>query len=88
VVLEAMACGVPVAAAKAGGLGELVRAGETGWTAEPGDSDGLAGAMLDALRDAGRRASVAGAARERSRGFTVESMADRMEAVYMTAAPR
>jgi glycosyltransferase involved in cell wall biosynthesis len=88
VVLEAMACGVPVAAARAGGLGELVRAGETGWTAEPGDAVGLAAAMLDALRDDGRRASVARAARERSAGFTVERMADRMEAVYMMAAPR
>jgi alpha-1,6-mannosyltransferase len=44
IVLEAMACGLPVVATNAGGVAELVDAG-TGILAEPNDAASLAGAI-------------------------------------------
>src|SRR5690606_3184026 len=45
VVLEAMASGLPVIGASAGGVGGIVRHEETGWLCAPGD----AGAFRDAM---------------------------------------
>ncbi|MEN9217614.1 MAG: glycosyltransferase [Gloeomargarita sp. DG_2_bins_126] len=45
VVMEALACGVPVLSYALGGPAELVRAGETGWLVPPGDVAGLAAAV-------------------------------------------
>lgn len=42
VIIEAMLCGTPVVATKAGGAIELVEPGQTGWLVEPGDVEGLA----------------------------------------------
>ena len=49
--LEALACGVPVIGANAGGLPEVVRHGETGFLCEPGDVDGMARAAIALLGD-------------------------------------
>ena len=48
-VLESLACGTPVVAAKVGGLKETVIEGETGWSYAPGDPEDLARAIEDAL---------------------------------------
>jgi len=45
VVVEAMACGVPVLAYRRGGPGELVQPGLNGLLVEPDDVEGLAGAV-------------------------------------------
>ncbi|MBW4420108.1 MAG: glycosyltransferase [Myxacorys californica WJT36-NPBG1] len=45
VIVEAMLCGTPVIAAKAGGALELVESGETGWLVTPGDVHELANAI-------------------------------------------
>ncbi|ABM30066.1 glycosyltransferase family 4 protein [Nitratidesulfovibrio vulgaris] len=44
-VLEAMACGVPVVTTDVGGIGELVRDGETARIVPPGDPQALADAL-------------------------------------------
>lgn len=41
VVTEAMAAGLPVVASRVGGIPDTVRIGETGYTFDPGDIDGL-----------------------------------------------
>jgi phosphatidyl-myo-inositol dimannoside synthase len=49
VVLEALACGVPVVASRADGTCEAVRGGELGSVVDPRDPDALARAILEAL---------------------------------------
>lgn len=49
VLLQAAACGVPLVAARAGGIPEICIDGETGWLVEPDDPQGLAAALNEAL---------------------------------------
>ena len=51
VVVEAAAVGVPLVATNVGGLGDLVREGETGLVAEPADPASLARRLEEALSD-------------------------------------
>ena len=48
VVVEALACGVPVIAYDRGGPGEIIQNGETGWLVAPDDREALAQATLQA----------------------------------------
>lgn len=82
-LLQAAAAGRPIVAAPVGGIPEIVRSGETGMTAPPGDSRALAGAMLTLLRDPDRAWSLGEAAREHVRQhFSLESMVAGNLAVY------
>lgn len=47
VVIEALACGVPVIAYRRGGPAEIVRDGETGWLVEPDSVEGLVDAIAN-----------------------------------------
>jgi glycosyltransferase involved in cell wall biosynthesis len=60
-VLEAMACGHPIVATRAGGIPEFVTHGETGLLYPMGDANGLADSVITLLRspDLRRRLSVA-----------------------------
>jgi glycosyltransferase involved in cell wall biosynthesis len=67
-LLEAMAAGLPVIASAVGGVGELVRDGETGWSFEPHEPAALEAAVERVLRapeDARRVAAGARAFAER-----------------------
>lgn len=50
-ILEAHAAALPVVAGNAGGVGEIVRQGRTGWLTPPGDRDAFAHAVAQALAD-------------------------------------
>jgi glycosyltransferase involved in cell wall biosynthesis len=65
VIIEAMAMGCPVIAARAGGPVEIVEDGISGLLTRPGDAIALAAAIRDLLIDPDRRSrfSVAGRAR-------------------------
>jgi UDP-glucose:tetrahydrobiopterin glucosyltransferase len=45
VLIEALACGVPVISYRRGGPAEIVRDGETGWLVEPDSVEGLIAAI-------------------------------------------
>jgi glycosyltransferase involved in cell wall biosynthesis len=49
VLIEAMACGLPVVAVDAHGPAGIVEPGRTGWLVPPDDQDALAGAMVQAV---------------------------------------
>ena len=56
VLVEAMACELPVIAVNRFGPGEIVTDGETGWLVEPDDVGGLAAGLLQAIDDPVERA--------------------------------
>ncbi|MBK9713250.1 MAG: glycosyltransferase family 4 protein [Kouleothrix sp.] len=85
-LLEAMSCGTPVVATRAGGLPELVEHGVTGLLVEPGDSLGLADALCDLLEHAGRREELGRNARTQvEASLSVERVVPRMIDVYQAA---
>jgi glycosyltransferase involved in cell wall biosynthesis len=65
VVLEAMACGLPVIATRIPGNEELVSAGVTGELVPPEDSSAMKGALERLLPDAQLRQNMGSAARKR-----------------------
>lgn len=86
-VIEAMMSGLPVIAANAGALPEIVTP-ETGLLTPTGDTHALAQAMIALLASRERRETMGAAARERAeREFSLDRMARRMETYYrMTAS--
>jgi glycosyltransferase involved in cell wall biosynthesis len=87
-VIEAMMAGVPVIAANAGALPEIVTPG-TGLLTPPGDTDALAQAMIELLKSRERRETLGRAGRHRAeKEFSLEPMARRMEEYYELAYAR
>ena len=81
--LEALACGVPVIGARAGGLPEVVRDGVTGFLREVGDVEGMSAAAVEILSspDKWQAMSAAAAADARER-FAQNDMVTRYENFY------
>lgn len=63
-LVEAMACGTPVVASRAGGNPEIVQDGVNGLLVEPGDAHGLAEALASLLRDPSRAQAFAAEGRK------------------------
>ncbi len=63
VLVEAMACGVPVVSTRVAGIPELVRHEHNGLLAAPHDAPGLAAMLGRLIDDAGWRAQLGAAAR-------------------------
>jgi len=79
-LLEAMACGTPVACAQSPGLAEV--AGQAAALFDPGDTDALALLLGALLRDAQRRAELARRGLERARAFTWQRTAQLTAQAY------
>ena len=76
-MLDAMACGRPVVATRAGGIPEAVDDGETGLLVPPQDDAALAEAIVRLLRDRRRCGQLARRGRpsaRRATQFSVERM--------------
>ena len=83
VVIEAMACGVPVVGSRVGGIPELIDEGETGLLADPRDSAALARTIIAGLQDEDlqNQAADRGPRIVRQR-HTWESVSDRLVGIY------
>jgi glycosyltransferase involved in cell wall biosynthesis len=82
VAAEALAAGVPVVAADASSLPEIVRDGREGLLVPPGDAEALAAALVRLGGDAAERARMAAAGPPRvAAEFGLEGMIDRYEAL-------
>lgn len=82
-LLEAMAWGVPVAATAVEGTADLVRGGESGLLAPPGDADATARNLERLLKDASLRERLGQAARARVKAdFTLAGFLDAHRKLY------
>jgi glycosyltransferase involved in cell wall biosynthesis len=83
VVLEALACGVPVIASRVGGIVDVIEDGVHGVLVSPEEPRLLGRAISAMIADAGTRRSLAQAGRQRVREhFSVESMTTEYKALY------
>ena len=85
VIVEAMACGVPVLAARAGGPLEIVEDGVTGWLVPPNDTAALAAALVRAM-EADLAAMRVAARRRAEERFSADRQAAEAAAVLRGAA--
>lgn len=83
-VLQAGACGVPVVAAQAGGIVDVVVDGETGRLVSPGDHAALAAALIATGRDRVGRIKMGNCAREHvCTHFSPEAMGAAYHQTYL-----
>ena len=86
VLLEALRFERPIIGSAVGGIPDIVRPGETGWLVPPGDSEAIAGAVLEIARDPD---SALGIARKGRRfveeRFSLERVVAELTDVYRSA---
>jgi len=87
VIIEAMACAVPVVATRHAGVPFLVEDGATGWLVDEHDPEALADRIVD-LADPQRAAAFGAAARSAYRErFDTNALAERLEGQYRSLRP-
>ncbi len=83
VVLEAMACGLPVVATAVGGLPEVVKHGRTGLLVPPGDPGALSAAMACLLEDQEARVACGDKARRLVLArYSLQTMVQAHESIF------
>ena len=82
-VMDAMCCGLPVVATRAGGIPELIEDGVDGLLAPVRDAAAVAGALSKVLEDASLRQRLSAAARATAnRRFLASAMVDAYVDLY------
>jgi glycosyltransferase involved in cell wall biosynthesis len=85
VLLEAMACGLPVIATDVGGTRELFRSGQEGFLVPPRSVDDFVHYGIALARDVSLRTEMGRRARARAEQFSLRRMVAETEAVYEKA---
>lgn len=81
-ILQALACGVPVVGYNYGGASDIVRNGIDGLLVTPGDTNALADALNEVLKN---RNSLSDNAKERAQDFSWQNVVQRLRSVYERA---
>lgn len=84
--LEAMACGAPCVASRAGGLPEVITDGVDGLLEPPGSAEAMGRRAIDLLRDPARHQTMREAAIAKARTFGAERVVPMYEALYHEVA--
>ena len=89
VLLEAMACGLPVVSTNVGGVPDIVRHGETGFLSEPEDLDGFVGSLSELVKNRELRNEMG----KRARTFvesnhSLERLPTYLDNLYHLALPK
>lgn len=83
-IIEAMAAGLPIVAAKVGGIPELISHKEEGYLVDSADPVKLAEAILSLLEDKKLRSLISGNAQKKSESeFTIEKTARLTKEIYL-----
>ncbi len=82
VLLEAMAAGLPVVAARVGGVSEIVRAGENGYSYDSGDGAALLECLRKTARDPEAMRQMGARARAFAETQSWEAIMDELVALY------
>ncbi len=88
VILEAMACRVPVVATNIPGTNELVLDRINGWLAPAKDSRALGEIIIHALRDSQLWSKITAEAEQTIRNFAIDSIAKEYEDLYLLLTKR
>jgi glycosyltransferase involved in cell wall biosynthesis len=82
VLVEAMACGVPVIATRSGGVPEIVREQIDGILVTPGSANEVCEAVIQLLRDESLRNRLSESGRKRAEEFSLERHVNQMVQVF------
>jgi glycosyltransferase involved in cell wall biosynthesis len=88
IVVEAMACGVPIVASNAGGPAEIIEDRVDGILVPPGDANALADAVAELLKDMRLSTRLAQAGMTKAERYRPEQVAAEVEAVYAALMAR
>lgn len=85
ILLEAMACGVPVVASDIPGYRSVIRNGVDGLLVPPGDAEALASSVVTLIGDEGLRRRLVEAGTARAEEYSWERLVIKVEEAYEEA---